>query len=259
MALRAEVKVTTGAANVLSELLTQRMRDANAFSRVVNFRELEDTLSAEQQRQLLNCEASSCLAEIAGAMGVDLLLTGSVGQLGQVLVVNLRLIAAHSGLAKGSVSETFTGGLDSVVLNAEVLVHNLLIQNGYIQGRKQALQQPRPPPRARRAVRQQAQDKEASEGGGPSGIPLLALGGASGLGSVVTVILAGALGVLGLVVLVVPVLVAIPAPLMPIAVKSVLIQSASGTLGFFSVVFLAVSVVLLVGGVLGAGVGLWLR
>ena len=50
-------------------------------------------LGMERQKQLLGCadESSSCVAELAGAMGVDGVITGTIGQVGTGFTLNLKV------------------------------------------------------------------------------------------------------------------------------------------------------------------------
>lgn len=64
-------------------------------------------LGLERQKQLLGCteESSSCLAELAGALGVDGVLSGSLARTGRgTYVINLNVVGATDGtnLASGS-------------------------------------------------------------------------------------------------------------------------------------------------------------
>jgi hypothetical protein len=52
------------------------------------------TLGLERQKQLLGCADSSCLTEIASALGVDVLLTGSLAKLGEKFQLDAKLISA---------------------------------------------------------------------------------------------------------------------------------------------------------------------
>lgn len=56
-------------------------------------------LGLERQKQLLGCAeaGSSCMAELAGALGVDLILSGSLAKTGSSYTVNLRLLRAGDG------------------------------------------------------------------------------------------------------------------------------------------------------------------
>jgi len=59
---------------------------------VVSHEEILKMLSFEQNRIMLGCTDAVCLAEIGGALGVDYLVTGNVGKVGDRLLVNLQLI-----------------------------------------------------------------------------------------------------------------------------------------------------------------------
>jgi hypothetical protein len=58
-------------------------------------------IGMERQRQLLGCssEGSSCLAEVAGALGVDAVITGSVARFEQSYRVNVKVLRARDGQA----------------------------------------------------------------------------------------------------------------------------------------------------------------
>ena len=68
---------------------------------VLSTEDLRQALEVEAERQALGCDTSSCLAEIAGAMGADLIVHGSVGQLGSTTVVHLNLFDAGAGRSLG--------------------------------------------------------------------------------------------------------------------------------------------------------------
>ncbi len=64
---------------------------------VTSPREVATVLGMERQKQLLGCEESSCVAEIANALGVDGLVMGDIAMLGSSYQVNLKVIEAQSG------------------------------------------------------------------------------------------------------------------------------------------------------------------
>jgi hypothetical protein len=60
---------------------------------VVTSSDVESLVGHEQQKQMLGCEENaSCIAELAGALGVDKLCTGSLGKVEDTLVLSLRVI-----------------------------------------------------------------------------------------------------------------------------------------------------------------------
>lgn len=95
---------------------------AVALSRVAGFDVLsgDDVKAAadvEAQRQMLGCDESGCLAEIAEALGADRLVHGSVARLGGTVVVTLSFFDARSSVALGR--EVVQAGDDSA-LPAEI-------------------------------------------------------------------------------------------------------------------------------------------
>ena len=59
---------------------------------VVSREEILKMLSFEENRMMLGCTDAVCLAEIGGALGVEYLVTGNVGKVGNRFLVNLQLI-----------------------------------------------------------------------------------------------------------------------------------------------------------------------
>jgi hypothetical protein len=62
--------------------------------RVVTAAEIQSALGVERQKQLLGCsdEGSSCLAELSSALGVDGIVTGSLGRFGTRYTVNVKVV-----------------------------------------------------------------------------------------------------------------------------------------------------------------------
>lgn len=72
--------------------------------RVTTQREIATLLGLERQKQLLGCTDASvnCVAELAGALGVDGVVSGSVGKLGSAYTVNVKIVSARDGSALGA-------------------------------------------------------------------------------------------------------------------------------------------------------------
>ncbi|MEW5848416.1 MAG: hypothetical protein AB2A00_06355 [Myxococcota bacterium] len=126
--------VSRDLAVLLTEKLATRLRSRGAFSRVVSSTDVEAALGFEAQRQLLDCNSSSCMAEIAGALGVDYLFVSSAGQVEDVWVFNARIIHTRSGSARGALSKTLTGGQSVLVKEADGVVDEVLQEAGLLKG-----------------------------------------------------------------------------------------------------------------------------
>ncbi|MDF1563067.1 MAG: hypothetical protein P1V51_08490 [Deltaproteobacteria bacterium] len=60
--------------------------------RVMGQSEIQALLDLESKKQLMGCGEASCIAEIAGALGTDRALTGTLARLGESVILNLSLL-----------------------------------------------------------------------------------------------------------------------------------------------------------------------
>lgn len=84
--------VAEGEAHTIDELVTTAFSKQRGI-KVLSMRELRDAVRLEGEKQIAACdeETESCLAEIAGALGARFVVSGSVGRLGTLYLVNLGL------------------------------------------------------------------------------------------------------------------------------------------------------------------------
>jgi hypothetical protein len=109
MPLEGRSGVPSHEVQVLGDLLMSEARRIPGH-KVVTFSDVEQMLSLETKQQLLGCDATSCLAEIGGALNADEVLYGSVGRLGRhELVLSLSRIRPRDASALGGESERLSG------------------------------------------------------------------------------------------------------------------------------------------------------
>lgn len=102
-------------AAAFSEMLVNSV-DGTGMFRVISSKEIVTLIGLERQRQLLGCsEDSSCMAEIANALGSELVVSAAVGKVGSTYLVSVRLI-------DGRTSRT------AARANAEVTDPNMLLR-----------------------------------------------------------------------------------------------------------------------------------
>lgn len=82
-----------GMTDLLTEQLMVRLHQSERFDRVTSLKDVEATLELEQRRQLADCDAASCFAEIAAALGATYLLMGTVGRLGDSYQISFRVLS----------------------------------------------------------------------------------------------------------------------------------------------------------------------
>ena len=90
---------------------------------VITAHDISQMLAQERQRQLLGCaDESACMVELAGALGVDALVSGVLTKQGSGYLVELRVIRADSGAvidarsARPRTAEALQAWLDSSAL-----------------------------------------------------------------------------------------------------------------------------------------------
>jgi hypothetical protein len=72
--------------------------------------DIQDRLALEAAQQMMGCqEDSKCMAEVSAYMQSDLLLTGSVGSIGNNMLLNLTLLDVRATRPVGRVSEAVAG------------------------------------------------------------------------------------------------------------------------------------------------------
>jgi TolB-like protein len=133
--LEAKTGVSKDTADLLTEKLVEEVRRTEGFSQVVSSKEVEALLSFERQKQALDCSDAGCIRELAGALGVDFLLVGTLGRLGSSGLVNLRLMNTKSALVASSLSHTICNPSDEAVLRAmRPSVRRLVAEAGLMVG-----------------------------------------------------------------------------------------------------------------------------
>jgi hypothetical protein len=97
--LAAPGMTTIGLAPELGVLFTERLAvlAKQPDLSIVTARDVQQVLGMERQRQLLGCTATTCIAELAGALGADALLSGSLAHSGNSYTLVLRVIRASDG------------------------------------------------------------------------------------------------------------------------------------------------------------------
>jgi hypothetical protein len=103
-------------AQLLGDALAGELRRRPGVS-VLTQGDVSALLGVEKTRQMLGCTDSGCMAEIGGALGADRVVHGSLGRIGESLVVNVSALDPKRGAAAASVSERLRGGGEEAFLD----------------------------------------------------------------------------------------------------------------------------------------------
>lgn len=74
----------------LTDIVIASLGELGVFQ-TISRADIQRMLELEETKQALGCDEISCLAEIGGALGVGLLVSGSIGKVGNSYIINLSL------------------------------------------------------------------------------------------------------------------------------------------------------------------------
>jgi hypothetical protein len=113
-------------AQLLGDALAGELRKRSGVS-VLTQADVAALLGVEKTRQMLGCTDSGCMAEIAGALGADRVVHGSLGRVGESLVVNVSALDPRRAAASSSVSERLRGAGEEAFLDVLPSVADALL------------------------------------------------------------------------------------------------------------------------------------
>jgi hypothetical protein len=85
---------------LLTSIITATLAKESRLE-VLSSSDVKRIVQLEGERQALGCSESTCLAEIAGAMGAQLVVYGDIGKLGSQMVLTLNLFDGATATAPG--------------------------------------------------------------------------------------------------------------------------------------------------------------
>ncbi len=131
-------------AELLSEVALTEAASMGGFD-VIGKSDIASVIGFEKQRQVMGCtEDSNCLAEIGGALGVDLILVGSLGTLGDLYRLDLKLVDAKKARVRSRIGVTVEGKESRLVAAIQKAVRDLL---GPLRQGEEKVAAKEPPPK----------------------------------------------------------------------------------------------------------------
>ena len=94
---------------IVSEAILAEIRKLEGLS-AVGMKEIMEMLAFEQKKQFVGCDSVSCLVELAGALGVDELVTGSLGAIGDAHVITVKRLDLASAETRKASSKNLKKG-----------------------------------------------------------------------------------------------------------------------------------------------------
>ena len=124
-----EKGVEKGTANLLVEIIMGEIERSNAF-KVIGQKDIDKMLFWETNKQLKNCTESSCMMQIAGAMGAEYYVESSIGTVGDSYVISMKLIETMKVEIKGRSIRTIVKDENKLIKEVKEMVKEILNQAG---------------------------------------------------------------------------------------------------------------------------------
>jgi TolB-like protein len=119
-----EKGVEKGAANLLTEVILSEINSLNHFN-VIGQNDIDKMLFWETNKTLKNCNESSCMAQIAGAMGAEYYVISSIGIMGNNYLINMRWINVMSAKVENRISREVKKDENELVKGVKGMVREL--------------------------------------------------------------------------------------------------------------------------------------
>ena len=113
--LAANQGVRSEDVNLISNYVANQV-DKYSGSKVISESDIHTILMGEEKRQECGVEDTSCLVEIGAALGVPEAVSGDIGRLGAIWMLNLRRINVRTAEVVSRSSRQVTGDIDSLVV-----------------------------------------------------------------------------------------------------------------------------------------------
>lgn len=136
--LTPEKGVETGAANLLTELVLTEISNMGKYT-VIGQNDLDKMLFWETNKQLKNCNDSSCMAQIAGAMGAEYYVIGSIGTMGDNFLINLKLINVLKAVVEKRITEIIKKDENELLKGTKLIVSKLFDVKAEMEPKKEPL------------------------------------------------------------------------------------------------------------------------
>ncbi len=119
-------------ADLLSEVVLSELSSIPGLE-VVGSSDIQSMLGFEKQKQLLGCSEGKCIAEIGGALGVGHVLVGTLGKIGNLLRIDLKLIDTGKNRVVARVGQGVEGREELIVAAVQKATRDLLEKSGVLK------------------------------------------------------------------------------------------------------------------------------
>ncbi|NOZ04393.1 MAG: hypothetical protein GXO92_07295 [FCB group bacterium] len=111
-------------AQTLTDRLSSELANTNAVI-LVERNQMTEILE-EQGFQQSGCTTSECAAEVGALLGVQNMISGSFGKIGNSYTIDAKMFSVETGALVKTVSKTYRGEVDGLITEIEILAWELV-------------------------------------------------------------------------------------------------------------------------------------
>ena len=110
------------------QTLTERMRSETGATNAVRLieRKAIESIMAEQGLAQSGCVSDECAAEVGQLLGVQFMVSGTIGKLGDTYTIDVKMFSVETGATIRSSSKTHKGDVDGLLVIIEVCAWELV-------------------------------------------------------------------------------------------------------------------------------------
>jgi TolB-like protein len=106
--LKAKRGIDEMTVSSLTDLICTEIASTGKYS-VIGRDDMQAMLEHIADKQLLECDDTKCLAQVGGALGVQQLMSGNIGMIGNTYLINLKLIDIDNVVVLNRISQEYKG------------------------------------------------------------------------------------------------------------------------------------------------------
>jgi hypothetical protein len=80
----------------------------------------------EQGFESGGCASDECAAEVGAMLGVEFMISGAIGKLGDTYTIDAKMFSVATGAAESMKSITYSGKVDGLIVEIEILAWDIL-------------------------------------------------------------------------------------------------------------------------------------
>jgi len=116
--------ISTLEAQTLTDRFASELNNTNQVN-LVDRRSMNEVLE-EQGFESEGCTSEECAAEVGALLGVQYMVNGAIGKIGNTFTIDAKMFSVSTGVAERTKSKTYAGPVDGLITEIELLAWDLM-------------------------------------------------------------------------------------------------------------------------------------